>query len=207
MGLASSSRIQITRTIVPLGQKSPDSKKTIARRGPHSTADIKVLSEPDETLEQVESGLYTAAKWIFFAALLGTAIVLLYLFLLIPNVARGVYKDHADQLIGLLRSLMFLLEVALSILGVSFLVLTWDEKKAGGLVASVGVILHVGLPMAIFGLGGRNAVTGALTQGLRNAGFWLVVLGGCKLCLQAFLYCRLLPERMKGGSTSGSRKW
>jgi len=173
--------------------------------GPRSTRDIVVLAGPAEPRQDARYAFFLGAQWIFWISLGVVLLLLLNLFLDMPRgtVAALSRNPHPEQFTAYMGLLAHFLVYALWALGLSILVLSWEEQITGSLIFITGVGSHLFLPWLIFGVFGRTMATAAVAEGFREAGYFLTLLGMLKLAADGFLFFRTLPERLRSHAMVG----
>jgi hypothetical protein len=164
-----------------------------------------VLPDEETATEQAVSALNRAATWVFWISLVISGLLLFNLVFDVSKGSQAKLTAHVNA--GPITTYLTLMAAALTgsliTLALSYLVLTWEDDSAGGILAGVGIVLHIGLPWLIFGTVGRTPATAAVAQGFRSAGFVLAVLGGLKLAWSSYRWLKTMPDRMRDQASVG----
>lgn len=183
----------------------PHEPQIIAPAGPYSAPGFTVLPEEAGQSNELLAALQKAAVWVFWASL---AITVLLLFNLVFDVSKGsqtklAQNPNASGITTYLYVMAVAVTASLTTLSLSYLVLTWEDDSAGGILAGVGLLLHIIVPWLIFATAGRTPATAAVAQGFRTAGFILTVLGGLKLAWSSYVWLKKMPDRMHDRASVG----
>lgn len=148
------------------------------------------------------------AYWIFRVAAILGGISLLYVLWGIFGGDIGHLNPKsspvAEQLISNLKLATTILNWSVIFMGVSLIILMFDEGKVDIALIVLGLLFHFGVPWYLFSPNvGRSAATGAMASIFRNGGFILTVLGLCKYALDAMRWISTLPDRVRGRADVG----
>lgn len=110
----------------------------------------------------------------------------------------------AQQSISNLRLASNVFNCGVILMGISLMILMFDEGKVEIAMIVLGLAFHFGVPFYLASSVGRSAATAVMAGNFRGGGFMLTILGLCKYSIDVMRWLSELPDRVKSRADVGS---
>jgi hypothetical protein len=156
-----------------------------------------------DTLRKVLNLLEVPATWVLRVAVPIGVLCLAYI---LAGILLGGNKGAANptQFAELVKNMTLAatgLKFCLVAIGISFLILGYEDNRLGAVTAAVGVLLHFALPIGLKVMA-PNVAGAVVAQQMRVAGFALLIIGLIKATCDLGIFLFNLPNTIKAKQAS-----